>query len=43
VDSAGNRSVEPGVYRLFIGGSQPEHGKGVELPLHVQHRIDVTP
>ncbi|RDS86886.1 glycoside hydrolase family 3 protein [Dyella psychrodurans] len=29
VDADGHRAVEPGHYRLFIGGSQPEDGKGV--------------
>jgi beta-glucosidase len=43
VDAAGNRHVEPGDYALFVGGSLPQHRKGIELPLHVERAVEVAP
>ncbi|MBB6251162.1 glycoside hydrolase family 3 protein [Nitrospirillum iridis] len=38
VDAAGNRAVEAGRYRIFVGGGQPDFTAGMEKSLDVQGR-----
>ncbi|HKR76806.1 MAG TPA: glycoside hydrolase family 3 C-terminal domain-containing protein [Rhodanobacter sp.] len=43
VDVAGKRAVEPGNYRVFIGGGQPDDAKGVASTFTIQGREELTP
>ena len=31
----GSRSVQPGEYKLYLGGGQPSHDSGIFLPFHI--------
>ncbi|GGH03347.1 glycoside hydrolase family 3 [Silvibacterium dinghuense] len=35
VDDKGNRSVDAGEYGIFVGGQQPEEGKGISSTFHI--------
>jgi beta-glucosidase len=41
VDAQGHRAVEPGHYRLFIGGSQPGEGGGVSASFAIGGRVEL--
>jgi beta-glucosidase len=43
VDADGSRSVEPGDYKLYVGGSQPSPKAGVFLPFHIDGRAPLAP
>jgi beta-glucosidase len=43
VDAQGHRAVEPGHYRLFIGGNQPEAGGGVSASFVIGGRAELPP
>ena len=43
VSPAGDRSVRPGDYELYIGGGQPSADSGVFLPFHIQGSSPVAP
>ena len=43
VDAAGARAVEPGRYRLFIGGGQPGDAAGVAVPFTIEGREVLAP
>jgi beta-glucosidase len=36
VNSKGERTITPGTYRIFIGGSQPQDSQGVALPVVIR-------
>ncbi|HUA81174.1 MAG TPA: glycoside hydrolase family 3 C-terminal domain-containing protein [Dyella sp.] len=38
VDAEGRRAVEPGHYRLFVGGGQPGYGDGVRVDFTIRGR-----
>jgi beta-glucosidase len=42
-DANGNRSVQPGEYELYVGGSQPSAKAGVFLPFHIEGRAPLAP
>ncbi len=39
----GSRSVQPGEYEIYIGGSQPTHVAGIFLPLRIEGSSPVAP
>jgi beta-glucosidase len=41
VDALGHRAVEPGHYRLFVGGHQPDNGGGVVASFVIGGRADL--
>jgi beta-glucosidase len=43
VDGDGNRSVQPGDYELYVGGSQPSAQAGVFLPFHIEGESRMAP
>jgi len=43
VDAAGTRTVEPGRYRVFIGGGQPGDAAGVAVPFTIDGREVLAP
>jgi beta-glucosidase len=43
VDAAGNRSVRPGEYTLYVGGGQPSHESGVFMPFEIEGTSRVAP
>jgi beta-glucosidase len=43
VDAEGRRSVRPGNYQLYIGGSQPGAGNGVYLPFRIEGESPLAP
>jgi beta-glucosidase len=43
VDAAGTRAVEPGRYRVFIGGGQPGDAAGVAIPFTIDGREVLAP
>jgi beta-glucosidase len=43
VDADGSRSVQPGEYELYVGGSQPSAQTGVFLPFHIEGLRPMAP
>jgi beta-glucosidase len=43
VDADGSRSVQPGEYELYVGGSQPSARSGVFLPFHIEGSSFMAP
>ncbi len=43
VASDGSRSVQPGQYELYLGGSQPSQDSGVFLPFHIEGSNAIEP
>ena len=43
VDADGSRTVQPGEYELYVGGSQPSDQSGVFLPFHIEGRRPMAP
>jgi beta-glucosidase len=43
VSADGTRSVQPGNYELFVGGSQPSKDTGVTLPFHIEGSSPIAP
>jgi beta-glucosidase len=43
VDADGSRSVQPGEYELYVGGSQPSTQSGVFLPFHIEGSSRIAP
>jgi beta-glucosidase len=43
VSPAGNRSVRPGDYELYIGGGQPSADSGIFLPFRIQGSTPIAP
>ncbi len=43
VDAAGNRSVQPGDYKLYVGGAQPSHENGVFMQFHIEGSSRIAP
>jgi beta-glucosidase len=43
VGADGSRSVQPGEYELYVGGSQPSTESGVFLPFHIEGSVRLAP
>jgi beta-glucosidase len=43
VAADGSRSVQPGEYDLYVGGSQPSDKAGIFLPFHIEGTSPVAP
>ena len=42
VDANGNRMIQPGKYKLYVGGSQPEAEGGIYLPFQIEGESRAT-
>jgi beta-glucosidase len=43
VDANGNRMIQPGKYKLYVGGSQPEAEGGIYLPFQIEGESRTPP